>query len=94
MSGMLTAMYSVLKRSKRKNLGLFDAGAKRSKAVRKSMSQNTVYIVLTGNSAGVNNKGKSDTCPATAKGLNAPKCRLSRRAMRLKGTITSKMAFS
>jgi len=54
-------MYSVLNRSSRKTLGLLLAGASLSKARRKSTSQKIVKIVLIGNSAAVNSKGKSDT---------------------------------
>lgn len=38
MSGMLTAMYRVLNRSRRKILGLLDAGARRSNAMRNTTS--------------------------------------------------------
>src|SRR5690606_12585595 len=78
-SGTLTAIYSVLNRS-RKNL-LFlpapGAGASRSNTMSVSTSQKMVYTVLTGNSAVVYSSGKSETCPATANGLNAEKCRRS-----------------
>lgn len=94
MSGMLSAMYSVLKRSSRKNRGLLDAGASRSKAVRNTTSQKTVYIVLIGNSPGVNNRGNSETWPATASGRNVERCRLSRSAIKLKGIMTRRIAFS
>lgn len=58
---MLTAMYNVLKRSSRNTLGLLDAGASRSNDIKNRTSQKTVYIVLTGNSAGVNSNGNSET---------------------------------
>jgi hypothetical protein len=93
-SGMLTAMYSKLNLSNRKIRGLLLAGASLSKASRKSTSQNTVYTVLIGNSADVNNSGKSETCPATANGRNAPRYRRSLSAIKLKGMMTSRIAFS
>ena len=42
MSGILIAMYSVLKRSRRKKRGLLDAGANRSNAMRKVTSHRMV----------------------------------------------------
>lgn len=84
----------MLNRSKRKTRGLFDAGARRSKAIRKTTSQKTVYIVLIGNSAGVKSNGKSDTWPATISGRNALRCRRSVKAIKLKGIMTKRIAFS
>lgn len=91
---MDTAVYNVLNRSNKKTLGLLDAGASRSKAVKNNTNQKMVYTVFTGNSAGVKSRGNRDTWPATAKGRKAPRWRRSRRAMRLKGIMTSNMAFS
>lgn len=54
-------MYNVLKRSSRNTLGLLDAGASRSNDIKNRTSQKTVYMVLTGNSAGVNSNGNSET---------------------------------
>lgn len=67
------AVYSVLNRSSKKNLGLLDAGASRSNAVKNNTSQKTVYMVFTGNSVGVKSRGNKDTWPATANGRKAPK---------------------
>jgi len=53
-----------------------------------------VYTVLIGNSAAVNRRGKSETCPATARGRKAPRYRRSLRAMSENGMMTSRMAFS
>jgi len=58
------------------------------------MSQKIVYATLTGNSDAVKSKGNRLTCPATARGRKAPRCRRSLSAIRLKGMITSRMAFS
>lgn len=84
----------MLKRSTRMVRRRFDAGARRSKAIKKRTSQNIVYNVLMGNSADVNRSGKSETWPATAKGRKAPRCRRSFRAIRLKGMMTRSIAFS
>lgn len=71
-----------------------DAGDSLSKASKNSTNQKIVYTVLIGNSAAVNNSGNRDTCPATAKGLNAPRYLRSCKAIRLKGIMINKMAFS
>lgn len=58
------------------------------------MSHATVYIVLIGKLAASKSSGKSDTWPATANGRKAPRYLRSLTAKRLKGTMTSRMAFS
>lgn len=70
------------------------AGANRSKPSSNITPQRIVYTTFTGNSMAVNSSGKRLTCPATASGRKAPRYRRSLRAMRLKGMMTSKMAFS
>ena len=70
------------------------AGASLSKVNKNNTSQKIVYTVFTGNSAAVKRRGNKETCPETARGRNAPKYRRSRRATRLKGMMTSKIAFS
>lgn len=70
------------------------AGAKRSKARRKAINQKIVYATLTGNSDAVKRRGNRLTCPATASGRKAPRCRRSFSAIRLNGMMTSRMAFS
>ena len=70
------------------------AGASLSKVNRNNTSQNMVYTVLMGNSAAVNNSGNNETWPDTARGRKAPKYRRSRSATKLKGMMTSKIAFS
>ena len=80
--------------SMRKNRGLLDAGANRPNDIKNRTSHRIVYTVLIGNSAGVNRRGKSETCPETAKGLNALRYRRSFNVTRLKGMMTRRMAFS
>jgi len=70
------------------------AGANRSNAINTPMSQKIVYTTFTGNSCAVNSNGKRLTCPLTASGRKAPRYRRSLSASRLKGMMTSKMAFS
>lgn len=84
----------MLKRSTRMVRRRFEAGARRSNAIRNPTNHNMVYTVLIGNSAGVNRRGKSETWPATAKGRKAPRCRRSFKAIRLKGMMTRSIAFS
>lgn len=93
-SGLDTAMYSSENLSSRKTRERDDTGASLSKTRRNKMSQKTVYTALTGNSAAVNRSGKRETCPATASGRKAPRYRRSLRANRLKGRMTSRIAFS
>lgn len=93
-SGIDTAMYSRENRSRRNTRERDDTGASRSNTRRNRMSHKTVYAVLTGNSAAVNRSGKRETCPATASGRKAPRYRRSLRANRLKGVMTSRIAFS
>jgi hypothetical protein len=107
--GIERAMYKNEKRSSKKILGcgeLFNvslerlvagrpyAGARRSNASRNNTSQKIVYTVFTGNSAAVNRSGKRETWPATANGLKAPKNLRSWRAIKLKGMMTRRIAFS
>lgn len=92
---MATARYSKEKRSTIGNIrGRSGTGATCSNTNRNRTSQKTVYTVLIGNSAAVNSKGNSETCPAIARDLNALKYRLSLRAMRLKGIMIRRTAFS
>ena len=71
--GIEIAMYSVENRSSKNTRCFEDAGARRSNAQRKAMSQKIVYAVLIGNSAAVKSNGNSETCPATARGRKAPR---------------------
>lgn len=93
-SGIDTAMYNRENLSSRNTRDRDETGASRSKMRRNRMSQNIVYATLTGNSAAVNRSGKRETWPATASGRKAPRYRRSLRANRLKGMMTSKIAFS
>lgn len=58
------------------------------------MSQKIVYATLTGNSEAVKSNGNRLTWPATASGRKAPRWRRSLSAIRLKGMMTSSIAFS
>jgi hypothetical protein len=51
-------------------------------------------MVFTGNSCVVYKSGKSETWPATARGLKAPRWRRSRKQSRRNGIMTRRMAFS
>lgn len=59
--GTETVMYSRANLSRKKTRGRVDTGASLSKTSRNRMSQKTVYTVLTGDSAAVNNNGNKDT---------------------------------
>ena len=67
-------MKSIVNLSSKNLLVLTATGYTRaSKAVRNTTSQAIVYTVLIRNSGAVNSRGKRDTWPATASGLNAPR---------------------
>lgn len=70
------------------------AGANSSKALKKASNHATVYNTLMSHSCGVNNNGNRLTCPATASGTKAAKCRRSRTQSSENGSSTSRMAFS
>ena len=92
--GIDTVIYRSENLSSKNTRGRDETGAKRSNTRRNSKSQKMVSAAFTGNSAAVKRSGKSETCPATAKGLKAPRYRRSLSAKRLNGMITNSIAFS